>query len=93
MKMQNAVTVDVNPEADREIEFVQQEDDNENEEDEEGLMKAMVAELLGDRLVATTEKQKDSRAFAAHAHDIRKRRRKREWQLSLVYSPDGRCLI
>ena len=41
MKMQNAVTVDVNPEADREIEFVQGEDDNENDEDEEGLMKVM----------------------------------------------------
>jgi ATP-dependent RNA helicase DDX31/DBP7 len=41
MKMQNAVTVDVNPEADREIEFVQEEDDNENDEDEEGLMRAM----------------------------------------------------
>jgi len=44
MKMQNAVTVDVNPEADREIEFVQRDDDdddNENDEDEEGLRRAM----------------------------------------------------
>ena len=92
MKMQNAVTVDVNPEADREIEFVQQEDDNENEEDEEGLMKAM-ARASGDRLVATTEKTKRFACLRSSRTRYSKRRRKREWQLSLVYSPDGRCLI
>ena len=69
MKMQNAVTVDVNPEADREIEFVQQEDDNENEEDEEGLMKAM-ARASGRAIDGDDGKNKKIRVPSQLTHTI-----------------------
>ena len=69
MKMQNAVTVDVNPEADREIEFVQQEDDNENEEDEEGLMKAM-ARASGRQVGGDDGKNKKIRVPSQLTHTI-----------------------